>query len=207
MTSVMRVGRLKPSVVGILALAATISGASFVGARDQDGPDIKVATVTAGRCERPADSLPILVTTAGAEAGDVVGDVSVCVNNRGEPAWALLSMRAIELVDVDTSCTGGEASVDATCGGGAQGELSGSLVQLVGVAACPSVPESQLSVRGDLSDLAERPLLLALMRHNQDLCVRLQLRYVPVDAVAAEVSQSDSTTWRYAFSLTGAGDD
>ena len=200
-------GRLvRRGLAAIFATSLAVGAVSFAGAHDSQGPDIKVATVSGGRCGTPADSLPVLVAKSGARPGEVVGDVTVCVTSRGDPPWTVLSLRAVELVDVDGSCTGSEAAVDTTCGAGKRGELSASLVQQVGVGACPAVADARLVTRRGLSDIGTVPILLGLMRRSELLCVRVRLRYEPANAAAAAASQSDRATWRYAFSLTGIGD-
>lgn len=196
----------RPALAAILATALAVGVAPFVGAHDTHGPDIKVALVAAGRCGTPADSLPVIVAKAGARPGDVVGDVTVCVTSRGDPLLTVLSLRAVELVDLDSACTGGEAAADTTCGAGRRGELSSSLLHRIGLGSCPSVADARLVPRRRLSELAGSSLLLALMRRSELLCVRIQLRYDPSDGTATVASQSDRTTWRYAFSLTGFGD-
>lgn len=192
---------MRPAIAATLALILTLGLVSLVGAGSKDRPDIKVALVSDGRCGTPADSLATVMTKAGARPGDVVGDVTVCVTSRGDSALSQLSLRADELVDVETACTGTEATLDKTCTVRGRGELSASLIDKVGIGDCPSVGDARLVTRSRLSDLASRSVLLALMRRNQLLCVRVRLEYTPDDSAAAIVSQSDRTTWRYAFTL------
>jgi len=189
-----------------VALAAVaLTAVSTVAAHDdddRDDVDVKVAKLTSGRCGKPADSLPVLISATGARPGEVVGDVTVCVTNSGEEA-GLLSLRALELVDVDPACTGAESTRDATCGRGRRGELSSSLLQQVGLSSCPSIPPgTDPALDRRLPVLAASPLVVVeRLRRKQLACVRLRLRYEPVDEVAREASQSDRTTWRYVFAL------
>jgi hypothetical protein len=186
--------------VAVLVAAVTLGGVSTVAAHDdRDDVDVKVATLANGRCGTLADSLPALISRSGARPGEVAGDVTVCVANDGDET-ALLSLRAIELVDVDPACTGAEATRDPTCGGGKRGELSPSLLQQVGLGACPSAPGISPTLDRRLTTLQASSLELAdRLRRKQVVCVRLRLRYEPLDAAAGIASQSDRTTWRYAF--------
>jgi hypothetical protein len=191
-------------VIAVLAAAASLGVVSTVGADDdRDEPDVKVAKLTDGRCGKHADSLPVLISRTGARPGEVVGDVTVCVANSGDDA-ALLSLRVLELVDVDPACTGAEPTRDTTCGGGKRGELGPTLLQQVGLGACPSIPPAtDPTLDRRLPALQASPLvLLDRLRRGQLVCVRLRLRYEPPDSGASIASQSDRTTWRYAFTVT-----
>jgi hypothetical protein len=197
-----RLGRF--GVIAVLVTAVALTGISTVRADDDDDrADVKVAKLANGRCGKLADSLPVLVSRIGVRPGEVVGDVTVCVANSGEEAGQL-SLRALELVDVDRSCTGAESTRDATCGGSRRGELSPTLLQQVGLGACPSVPPTtNPALDRRLSALHASSLALVdRLGRNQLACVRLRLRYEPADLDAGIASQSDRTTWRYAFSLS-----
>jgi hypothetical protein len=191
-------------VIAVLASAFFLVGISTVRADDDDNDaDVKVAKLTNGRCGKPADSLPVLISRTGARPGEIVGDVTVCVANGGDGA-GLLSLRVLELVDVDPACTGAEPTRDTTCGGGKRGELSPSFLQQVGLGACPSVPPATSpALDRRLPTLQSSSLVLVdRLRRQQVVCVRLRLRYEPPDSDAGIASQSDRTTWRYAFTLT-----
>jgi len=126
----------------------------------------------------------------------------VCVKSAGEDTGTL-SLRALELVDVEAACTGDEATRDTSCGGSSIGELSPSLLQQVGLGTCPSVPSTtNPPLDRRLPSLQENPLVLATrLRPEQVTCVRLRLRYEPPTTDASVASQSDRTSWRYEFSL------
>ena len=198
-----RFGRF--GVVAMLVAAVALTGISAVRADDDDddGTDVKVAKLANGRCGKLADSLPVLISRTGVRPGEVVGDVTVCVANSGEEA-GLLSLRALELVDVDRSCTGAESTRDTTCGGSRRGELSPTLLQQVGLGACPSVPSAtNPTLDRRLPGLQGSSLVLIdRLARKQVACIRLRLKYEPPDEGAGVVSQSDRATWRYAFSLS-----
>jgi hypothetical protein len=192
-------------VIAVLVAAVALIGISTVRADDDDdsGADVKVAKLVNGRCEKPTDSLPVLISRAGARPGEDAGDVTICVTNSGD-STALLSLRVLELADVDPACTGAEATRDTTCGGGKHGELGSSLLQQVGLGACPSVPPAtNPALDRRLPTLQSSSLVLVdRLGRRQVICVRLRLRYEPPDVDASIASQSDRTKWRYAFTLT-----
>lgn len=199
-----RVGRC--GLIGVLVAAVALSGVAAVRAEDDDDDreaDVKVAKLTNGRCGKLADSLPVLISRTGARPGEVVGDVTVCVANNGDSS-AQLSLRALELVDLDRSCTGAESTRDTTCGGSRSGELSPSLLQQVGLGVCPSVPSAtNPTLDRRLPGLqASSLVLIDRLARKQVACVRLRLKYEPPDEGAGIASQSDRATWRYVFSLS-----
>jgi hypothetical protein len=187
------------ATAGLAALVIMTTVASAAG----DGePDVKLALRTDGGCGPFADSLPVLVSESGVAWGDTVADVTVCVSVLGAQGGSLV-LQAEELVDVEVACTGDEALVDASCGDGRAGELSDSLIQQVGIGGCRRNPATKHAWSRPLSDLSTDPLLLAQrLKDDQLFCVRLILRYEP-DADATVASQSDRTTWRYSFTLSG----
>lgn len=192
----------------LLGAVAGLAGVGAIGtaasARDPDQPDLKIAIRTDAGCAGFTDSLPPLVIDAAASAGGSVADVTICVQS-ADASGRFLTLVVQELVNVDPACTGDEASVDASCGEGALGELSDSLVQLVGVKPCRRNPRPDTIWERSLSELSANPLLLARRLHeDRILCVRLVLRYEP-DAAASVVSQSDRATWRYSFTLNEPG--
>lgn len=190
-------------VIAVLAAAVSLGAVSAVGADDDDDePDVKVAKLSNGKCGKLADSLPVLISRTAARPGEVVGDVTVCVANSGDDT-ARLSLRVLELVDVDPACTGAEPTRDTSCGGRKRGELSPSLLQQVGLGACPSVPSTTNPTLDRRLPVLEASSLILLerLRRNQLVCVRLRLRYEPPDLDASIASQSDRTTWRYVFTL------
>lgn len=198
-------GRERPvawAVIATVAAAVCLSVASPLGADDDGRADVKVATLADGRCGKLTDSLPALISPSGTRPGEVAGDVTVCVANRGDGDGPL-SLRVLELADRDPACTGAEPTRDTTCGGGKRGELSASLLQHVGLGACPSVPSAaDPTLERRLPALQASSLILVdRLRRSQVVCVRLLLRYEPPDADAEVASQSDRTTWRYAFTL------
>jgi hypothetical protein len=190
---------VRRAAAALLAGLIAVGVASTVLAGDEPRPDVRVAQLSGGRCGKPADSLPILITARGIRPGDVAGDVVACVSSTGDAGR--LSLAATELADLDPACSAGEDAVDPSCGGDRPGELSASLVQQVAVDACPAQGIDGALER-HLPALAASPLVLRdRLRRNELLCVRLRLLY-RASGFAAIGSQSDRTAWRYTFVLT-----
>lgn len=190
-------------IIAALIAAIFLGAVSTVGAHDdRDEHELEVATLANGRCGKLAGSLPVLISRTGARPGEVVGDVTVCVASADDAVQ--LSLRVVELADVDPACTGAELTRDDTCGAGKRGELGASLLQEVGLGPCPSIPAgTNPALERRLTGLQASSLVLVdRLQRKQVVCVRLRLRYEPPDSGAAIASQSDRTTWRYAFSAT-----
>jgi hypothetical protein len=191
-------------IVAALIAGLTLAAVSAVGAHndDRDEIEVKVAVLANGHCGRFEGSLPTLVSRAAIRPGETVGDVAVCVQNDGDDTVAL-SLRVAELTDLDPACSGTEPTRDSSCGAGRRGELSPSLLQQVGLGACPSAPGINPTLDRRLTTLQASSLELAdRLRRKQVVCVRLRLRYEPLDSDGGIASQSDRTTWRYAFTAT-----
>jgi hypothetical protein len=197
-----RLALLRTSMISVLAIGFVVVTTGSAGADSASGPDLQVAVVEGGKCGAFADSLPVLFTRIGVRAGQTVDDVSVCVTNAGEGA-GVLRIRIDERVEVDSSCSGDEADADGTCGGGDAGELGRALLQEIGTERCRRPrPPVDLTREGRLPDLESPVLLAERLSPGHLLCVRLVLRYAPADGAALVVSQSDTTSWRYAFDLS-----
>lgn len=182
-------------VMGAIGTAAS--------ARDPDVPDLKVAIRTDAGCGPFEDSLPPVIADT-ATAGATVADVTLCVQSV-DATGRSLTLGVEELVDLDAACTGDEASVDASCGADGVGELSGSLVQLLGAEPCRRNPRPDTEWQRSLPELSATPLQLTRRLHEDRLfCVRLVLRYEPDDE-ARVTSQSDRTSWRYSFTVSDSG--
>ena len=194
---------IRAGMVAVLIAALALGAVSALAAGGSDDTvEVKVSRLVNGRCGHLEESLPALITANGIGPGGFAGDVTVCVANTGD-GDVVLGLRATDLVELDPRCTGSEAATDATCGRGEAGELGPSLVQQVGVGACPSLPEPSPALDRRLPALQADPLpVLERLREGQLACVRLRLRYEPPDAAAAAASQSDRTFWRYALTVT-----
>jgi hypothetical protein len=154
-----------------------------------------------GVCGAFVDNLTTPLFTETDMKPNNVGQATFCIKNDGAQNAAHLDVRAIELTDVDQSCTGDEAeSGDATCGNGAAGELSGVLTVFFVSIDCGTGQDSENTAEVGLGDLATTPLTLFQVGAGQTICLRSQLSYRdPADPAAGQVAQSDSTSWRFRF--------
>ena len=148
------------------------------------------------------DTTTAQYTVADVQPGNSLGDAYFCLKNVGS-AVLMLTASAIDVVDVDTDCTGDEAaSGDTSCGldvnGGPQvGELSPLLTVEADRVEC-SAPQPP----------TDTPIALdAYSAVNFDglgpdgiACFWIQMAYpTPATDSDAQVAQSDTVSWRFAF--------
>jgi hypothetical protein len=156
-------------------------------------------------CDPQEDDLitPLFHFTATTGSGD---ERYFCVNNVGS-SGVDLSLSAIDIVDIDVACTGDEAAFgDTTCGPDAAnqpraGELSPNLTIETDLFDCATgagigvvgVPDLSASLSG-----LGTPEALGSLSAGGSVCVRLRVRWLATGD-AAQISQSDEVTWRFAF--------
>ena len=134
----------------------------------------------------------------------------LCVRNDGSSAVDLTTS-AIDIEDADIACTGDEAAFgDTTCGEDAMmnpqlGELSPNLTIETDLYDCnlgtatgqPGVPDFSSS----LATLGTTPIALGSVAPSGSVCVRFRVAW-RATGDAAQLSQSDEATWRFAFDGT-----
>ena len=161
-------------------------------------------------CDPWSDDLvtPVFNFTATQGNGD---ERFFCLQNAGSSAVDV-SLTAIDITDLEVDCTGDEAAFgDTTCGIPAgqvssPGELSQNLVIETDLYDCmtgagiltPGVPDFSSS----LADLGTTPTALHSLASGAELCVRERVFWRPATTDAAQVSQSDEATWKFAFDGT-----
>jgi hypothetical protein len=147
---------------------------------------------------------PLFNFTATAGSGD---ERFLCLENDGSSAVDV-SVTAIDITDLDIQCTGDEAAFgDTTCGEDGQmnpqaGELSPNLTIETDLYDCMTgsatgtvgVPDFSSSLAG----LGATPEALGSLSAGGSLCVRLRV-FWRATGDAAQLSQSDEATWRFAF--------
>jgi hypothetical protein len=147
---------------------------------------------------------PLFNFTATTGNGD---ERFLCVRNDGSSAVDLTAT-AIDIVDSDIACTGDEAAFgDTTCGednlmNPQAGELSPNLTIETDLYDCMTgsgtgqigVPDFSSS----LATLGTTPIALGSLSPNGSVCVRFRV-YWRATGDAAQLSQSDEATWRFAF--------
>ena len=134
-------------------------------------------------------------------------DANVCIRNAGT-AGVALTTSAIDLLDLDITCTGDEAaSGDTTCGPDVNavpqaGELSPILNVTVIAYECIGGP-SIVNWGGNatLAGLASTPISLGNLPAGQDRCFVIRV-INPAGAPGAQIAQSDRAEWRFAFDGT-----
>jgi len=149
------------------------------------------------------DTATAQFTVTDAQPGNSLGDAYICLKNVGSAVLGLTAS-AIDLVDVEAECTGDEAAAgDTTCG-------------VDGVSGVPQVGELSrlLTVTADRVECtaaeppSESPVALdAYSAVNFDglapdgiTCFWIQMAYpTPATDADAQVAQSDTVTWRFAF--------
>ena len=140
-----------------------------------------------------------------------------CLVNAGSSPVDL-SLTAIDITDLDVDCTGDEAAFgDSTCGEDQTtlvpqaGELSPNLTVEADTYHCstgaglgtPGVPDYSSS----LADLGTTPIAIdnnltgGILGAGASVCVRLRVSW-RASGDAAQVSQSDEATWKFAFDGT-----
>ena len=192
------------AVVVVLAVAGipTVAGArNDDDAGKKDRVELTVGLHDGDRCRPDGDELPTMVSEAALQPGDSTAPVTVCARSKGG-ADTRLSLAVTEVTETDLACTGDEAAVDTTCGGGQPGELADQLV--VSVATQPKCKGRYGPARTlDFSELATTATVVApVMKHNQVDCITLAIAYPSPSAEAAALAQSDRVRWRYAFDLS-----
>ena len=139
-----------------------------------------MARAEKGRCTKFVDATAGIVAVANAVPGDQSPVTRLCLKSSGR---AHVYLGVSDLTDVERACTGGESSVDPTCGLGAPGEVAGSLVQLLSVEP-KCFTDAPLS-RHPFVALAETPLDLGVLEEQRVVCVVLAARYEPATASRA----------------------
>jgi predicted ribosomally synthesized peptide with SipW-like signal peptide len=144
-----------------------------------------------------------LFSVTNARAGDTANN-GVCLKNAGSSNLQVF-MRVIDLVDVETGCTGDEAAAgDTTCGPSASpptGELSSVL--LAGLSRVDCSTGNVISGSSSSGYIAAPGGLLldaGTLNSGAVACYGLSVLYDgSASATAQQKAQSDQTTWRFAF--------
>ncbi len=123
----------------------------------------------------------------------------LCIKNVGV-APVTIRIGVVDLVDVETGCTGDESDVDTTCHPTEdvpvpRGELSESLrVDVPGRECHRPQPQIISTLTTTLSRLATQPGYLTELDPDVSLCVWVR---VTLNASDSTVAQTDSVSWRY----------
>jgi hypothetical protein len=140
------------------------------------------------------------ITLADAVPGGGFGGDFMCLKNSGSQTVDVTTS-AIDVSDLDTGCTGDESGVDDTCGSDETTGLSqaGELGSLVGIsmitASCSDANQGGAGL-GAVNAIAKRTV--GSLTPGQVICVRFDASYNPTES-QAQIAQSDTVTWRFAF--------
>jgi hypothetical protein len=211
------------TLVGGTGIVAVFSDRALTGPSDVKSAELAKAAdlkIAAAQPQDPMNSGPFNcdvysddLTTPLLNFATNVGGGSesfVCLVNVGSSPVDL-SLTAIDITDLEIDCTGDEAAFgDTTCGQNAAGqpqggELTPTLVTETDLYDC--LTGSAILTPGEpdfsdgLNDLAATPQTLETLQPNGQVCVRLRVFWRPTGD-AAQISQSDEATWRFAFDGT-----
>lgn len=144
-----------------------------------------------------------IFSVQGVQPGAFPNDAEVsyvCLKNVGSGTISI-DAKVIDVVDVDTACTGDEAEAgDATCGGSQQGELSAALALQIEDVACATGSPNGLQSNSVANWPANPVPLPAPLAAGAVTCARF-LTWIPAstDESILQVVQSDLVEWRIAF--------
>ena len=212
------------TLVGGTGIFAVFSDRALTGPSDVKSAELAKAAdlkIAAAQPQDPMNSGPFIcdtysdnLTTPLLSFATNVGGGSesfVCLVNVGSSPVDL-SLTAIDITDLDIDCTGDEAAFgDTTCGDDQTtlqpqgGELTPTLVTETDLYDCLTgsaiLTPGQPDFSAGLNDLAATPESLETIQPNGQVCVRLRVFWRPTGD-AAQTSQSDEATWRFAFDGT-----
>jgi hypothetical protein len=194
------------------------TGTNSVSSGDQpitppDVTDLQIADGTIGTnfqgiaCGAFADDSATPLFSATSLASTDYPEARICLKNAGTTTLAI-AMAAIDIVDVDTACSSGEAEAgDTTCGQDLQGELSFALVAIVNRNDCANGGVSTQMASDFLASLAFTSLAVPgdPLAPGEIACYWVAINWSGnnshVDSTI-QFTQTDSVTWRFAFDGT-----
>jgi hypothetical protein len=201
----------------VLGLVVTLIGGTGLFAPFTDRASTGVNSVTSGERPKAAD-LKLAITDGGTDCATATYSDNIttpgisaanaqpgfkdliyfCLKNAGSAELGV-SLKVIDVANVDIDCTADEAVVDTTCGADGAGEL-GSVLHNYAVLVCPGGTASTY-VGGFLSD--SPTTYLSLLPAGAIWCGSIETFY-PLNRSVDEVlrAQSDKVTWKYAFDGT-----
>ena len=177
------------------------------------GADIELArALTATGCpveDFDDDLTSDLIQWSNAKPGDDLGTHFFCIRNVGV-AHVSIGWSITDEVGSDHGCTGDEADVDDSCGADAYGELRDVLIVKMRKYDCASgTPVGFTSSQYISQAGSPQPIYITGddLEPGETNCVSIQTFYPAYDngtsVAAAQVAQSDTISWRFAFDATG----
>jgi hypothetical protein len=143
-----------------------------------------------------------LMTLTDAAPGAGFDTDFVCVKNAGSQT-VNVTASTIDVTDVDTDCTGDEGSVDTTCGADqtTSAAQAGELGPLVDVSVVHADCSDANQGGSGIGPVPTATVGVATLAPGEKVCVRFDMSYDPTEA-DAQVAQSDTLTWKFAFDGT-----
>lgn len=207
--SMVVVGAVVSAIAGLGTFAPftdrATSGPNSVASGEQPkAAELKVAFPVGGPSDCETATYVDDSTTPGWQEADVQPGYRspskfFCLKNDGASALTVTST-VIDLVDLDTGCTGDEATLDTTCGGDQAGELG--VVLFWDMTVWTSCGSTGSNVFGN-SLSAPYSIGLGTLDPGEVGCYSASV-YYPLNRTAEDVqrAQSDTASWKFAFDAT-----
>lgn len=141
-----------------------------------------------------------LFTAADFGPNDGTVETLLCIQNVGSQTVSLSGL-VDQLTDLDTACTGDEeVHGDTSCGGNLAGELSGNLTVFYATFDCSNASAALSRSGTSLLGNATTAAALGALAPGVIGCYGVSVYYpTDTDAVAVQIAQSDTVTWRFKF--------
>lgn len=190
---------------------ATTGTNSVTSGERASAADLQISTMVGGTCVEPfVDDLAtglFSISDVQPSAGSL-GNASICLMNTGT-ANLTISVAAIDLVNVETDCTGDEeAAGDASCGialpSTGMGELPPVIVADFSPLSCATgAPTGGAGITNTLAFLTGGATLVLVEAPGEAHCFRIDIRYpTTTPDTSIQIAQTDQVTWRFAFDGT-----
>jgi hypothetical protein len=192
------------TLLGLVGLIAPFTDRATTGPNSiQSGErarevDLKLATTDPnGVCGAFVDDLTTgVISVSSVQPSSADTGAGLCFRNAGASP-ASVSFTALDLSDVDTACTGDEATVDVLSCGSGVGELSPQLS--VGFMVDHQCDGQTLIYEQRLPVLSTTSMPFGTLAPGQVWCLSPYWSYFPTTADAPTMAQTDEATWRFAI--------
>ncbi|MEQ1787370.1 MAG: SipW-dependent-type signal peptide-containing protein [Acidimicrobiales bacterium] len=200
------------SLAGVTGVFAVFTDRAMTGTNSFESEDLGRAAdlqLAFGEPSLPVDCggfddhlLSDVLSIEDVPAGQFGATEWMCIRNVGSSSVGVTAT-VIDATDVDTGCTGDEATEDPTCGGDQAGELYPRLVASITTMDCVDNSSTVVIAPASFASLSATPVPLFTLAPSSTMCVHMSVTYAANEA-QAQVSQSDTVTWRFAFDGTTA---
>jgi hypothetical protein len=163
--------------------------------------DLKVGVpADTNTCQAANDNTTHGVNIPGLPYGTATPVGIVCVRNAGSQPTAV-RIQSVAINQIDTACTGDEAVVDTTCGGGGAGELGNVLLQVADANATRSnCTPGTLEGRAETQTFNSHPVYVSsVLEPGQIMCFNYSFELPSGGSDALVAAQSDDVLFRWSF--------